>query len=65
MTTFRVPDMTCEACIRALTGAVQEVDATATLAANLDTKRVTVISGEAPGTLVKAMEDAGFTVEAA
>ena len=65
MTTFRVPDMTCEACIRALTNAVRDVDETAALAADLGTKRVTVISGEAPETLAKAMEDAGFTVEAA
>ena len=64
MTTFRVPDIHCEGCISAMTAAVRE-DPTATLAANLDTKRVTVISGEALETLTRAIEDAGFTVEIA
>ena len=65
MPEFRVTDMTCDACVRALTGAVRAVDGTATLTADMATKRVRVISVGDAAALARAMEDAGFTVEAA
>ena len=65
MPTFLVTGMTSEDCIHALTGAVRTLDETAALAANLETRRVTVISGEDPEALMKVMEEAGFTVEPA
>ena len=65
MPDFRVPDMHCDGCIRALTGAVQGVDASATLNADLDSKHVQIGSSARPETLAEAMRDAGFDVEAA
>jgi len=64
MPDFGVPDMHCDGCIRALTGAVQGVDGQATLNANLDTKLVHVTSTASPQALAEAMRDAGFDVEA-
>jgi len=64
MPDFRVPDMHCDGCIRALTGAVQEVDRQATLNADLDTKLVHVASAASPQALAEAMREAGFDVEA-
>ena len=49
-------------CVKALTGAVHDVDASATLDANLETKHIRVASTAAPETLAEAMRDAGFTV---
>ncbi|MBN8871487.1 MAG: heavy-metal-associated domain-containing protein [Rhodospirillales bacterium] len=65
MPAFRVTDMTCEGCVRALTAAVKDVDAGATLQADLQSKQVTVASTATPDALAGAMREAGFTVEAA
>ena len=65
MPDFRVPDMHCDGCIRALTGAVRGVDGQATLAADLETKQVQVTSTASFAALAEAMRDAGFDVEAA
>jgi copper chaperone len=62
MPDFTVSDMTCSGCVKALTGAVHDVDASATLDANLETKHIRVASQAAPETLAEAMRDAGFTV---
>ncbi|MGE0225039.1 MAG: heavy-metal-associated domain-containing protein [Acetobacteraceae bacterium] len=64
MPVFRVPDMTCSGCVRALTGAVKDVDADASVEADLDSKRITVASSAAPDALAAAMREAGFTVDA-
>lgn len=64
MPAFRVTDMTCDGCIRALTAAVKDVDAGATLQADLTSKQVQVASSAAPDALAAAMREAGFTVEA-
>ncbi len=63
MPNFHVSDMTCSGCVRAITGAVHDVDAAATVDTNLDTKLVRVSSTAAPEVLADAMRDAGFTVE--
>ncbi len=65
MPVFRVPDMTCSGCVRAVTGAIQEIDADAKVDADLDSKQVNVTSNAASDALAAAMRDAGFTVEAA
>ena len=65
MVVFRVPEMHCEGCIRSLTGAVRDVDAAATVEADLDTKQVRVTSAAPAASLADAMRDAGFDVEAA
>lgn len=63
MIQFRVPDIHCEGCIRALTGAVRDLDAAATLHADLDTKVVRVETSAGVAAVAEAMRDAGFDVE--
>ena len=65
MPEFRVTDMTCDACVRALTAAVRSVDAAASLTADLTTKHVAVASAKPAAALAGAMREAGFAVEAA
>ncbi|MGE0418276.1 MAG: heavy-metal-associated domain-containing protein [Acetobacteraceae bacterium] len=65
MPVFRVPDMTCSGCVRAVTGAIQDIDSAAKVDADLESKQVRVTSTAAPDALAEAMRDAGFTVEAA
>ena len=62
MPQFRVSDMTCSGCVKAITGAVQDLDAAATVDANLDTKQVAIASTVPAAALAEAMRDAGFTV---
>jgi copper chaperone len=59
---LRVPDMHCDGCIRALTGAVRGVDDQATLEADLTSRQVRVASAAAPEALAAAMRDAGIDV---
>jgi copper chaperone CopZ len=65
MSQFRVPDIHCDGCIRALTGAVKDLDDKATLHADLTTKLVRVDTSAGDAAVAEAMRDAGFTVEAA
>ena len=65
MPIFRVADMTREACVRALTGAVRDLDGTASLEADLATKRGTIASTRNTAALAHAMEAVGFTAEPA
>jgi copper chaperone len=65
MPVFRVPEMHCDGCVRALTGAVREVDDQATLQADFDNHEVRVASTAAPAALAEAMREAGFEVEVA
>ncbi len=60
---FSVPDMDCGACVRAITEAVHRLDATASVAADLASKYVS-IDTDTPADFGKAIEDAGFTVAA-
>lgn len=64
MPDFHVPDMTCQGCVRALTGALHDVDASAVVQADVETKQVHVVSDAPVGALAEAIRDAGFTVEA-
>jgi copper chaperone len=63
MSQFRVPDIHCEGCIRALTGAVRELDDKAILQADLTTKLVSVETTVGSEAVAEAMRDAGFSVE--
>ena len=62
MPAFRISDMTCDGCIRALTAAVKDVDAAADLRADLGAGTVQVSSTADTHALAEAMRDAGFTV---
>jgi copper chaperone len=65
MPDFVVSDMTCDACVRAITHAVHSVDPAAGVAVDLAAKRVRVDSAAPSAALAEAMDDAGFTVQAA
>jgi copper chaperone len=65
MVTFKVPDMHCEGCVRSLTGALRDVDAAATIEADLTARVVRVGSSASPDALAEAMRDAGFEVTTA
>jgi copper chaperone len=60
---FLVSDIHCDGCIRAMTGAVRELDDKATLQADLTTKLVRVQSTATDASVAGAIRDAGFTVE--
>jgi copper chaperone len=65
MTRFTIPDMTCEGCVASVTRAVRALDATARVAADLESHTVEVDSPIAAETLAAAIADAGFTVHPA
>ena len=65
MTELRVSDIHCDGCIRAMTGAVRDLDDKATLHADLTTKLVRVDTTASDEAVADAICDAGFTVEAA
>ena len=62
MPDFTVSDMTCSGCVKALTGAVHDIDARATVDANLETKHIRIASAASAEALADSMRDAGFTV---
>jgi copper chaperone len=63
MLTFHIPDMHCDGCIRSLTKALQSVDQSATLQADLNACTVTANTTANRDAVAAAFEDAGFTVE--
>jgi copper chaperone CopZ len=62
---FTVPEMDCASCVKSITDAVHRVDAGAHVAADLATKRVVVGSDLEAEAVIKAIESAGFDVQAA
>ena len=58
---FHVPDMSCEGCVRAITRAVQGIDAEAGVSADLPAHRVRITSDHPAAELEAAIRDAGFT----
>jgi copper chaperone len=65
MTLFHVPDIHCDGCIRALTGAARGLDAHATVHADLQTKQVQVTAAATDEAIAAAFREAGFDVEPA
>jgi copper chaperone CopZ len=65
MTRFTIPDMTCEGCVGSVTRAVQAVDATARVAADLESHTVEIDSPFAAEAIAAAIAEAGFTVRPA
>jgi copper chaperone len=57
-----VPDMACSACAETITKAVHEVDMSASVEANPETKAVVIDSSAADADLKQAIADAGYTV---
>jgi copper chaperone len=65
MTTVRVTDIHCDACIRSMTSVVRELDQAASVDADLDSKLVHVTTTAGDAAVTQALEAAGFTVEPA
>lgn len=65
MLNFKVPDMHCDGCVAAVTKAVRALDPTASVAVDLATHTVNVTSAQPAKAIAAAIEDAGFSVEAA
>jgi copper chaperone len=61
MTRFTVPDMHCDGCVRAITGAIRGVDAAADLRIDLATHLVEIRSSQPDAALEAAID--GFTVQ--
>lgn len=59
---FTVPDMDCGGCVRSITEAIHQLDATAKVEANLESKNVAVTGTADSKVYEKAIEDAGFSV---
>jgi copper chaperone len=60
MIQFSIPDMSCGHCVKAVTEAVQSVDAQAKVQVDLGTKQVKVESQAAREQLVQALVEAGY-----
>jgi copper chaperone len=60
---FQVNGMTCGGCARAITNAVESVDAAATVQVDLAAKRVTIDPAADTAKLQSAIEDAGYEVQ--
>lgn len=61
---FEVGGMSCGHCVKAVTTAVQEIDAQARVDVALDTGRVTVESSQPRDAIAKAIEAAGYPTSA-
>ncbi len=62
---FDIPNMDCKGCVTSITDAVHRIDATASVAADLETKRVVIGGSGEVKDFIAAIEGAGFTVKAA
>ncbi len=64
MTEFKVAGMSCQHCVKAITQAIQALDAQAQVEVDLDAGRVKVDSTQTSAALQAAINEAGYTVEA-
>jgi copper chaperone len=65
MSRFSVPDMHCDACVRAITDAVHRIDPAAHVVVDLPHLTVDVRSSQPDAALAEAIDGAGFTVQSA
>ncbi|MBM0742157.1 heavy-metal-associated domain-containing protein [Phormidium sp. CLA17] len=59
---FNVPNMACSACATTITNAVTSIDSTATVDADLKTKRVKIDTQQPEATVKEEIVAAGHTV---
>jgi copper chaperone len=58
---FTLPDMTCEGCVRAVTGAIRALDPDATLTFDLPAHQVRIATSQQSAPVEAALRDAGFS----
>ena len=63
MIEFKVGDMTCSHCVRAVTEAVREAEPEARVYVDLETKRVRVEGASGSQKVAGAIREAGYTPE--
>lgn len=61
---FTVQGMSCGHCVKAVTKALQQLDAQAHVQVDLDTQQVTVESSQTREALAQAIADEGYAVAA-
>lgn len=61
MISLHIPNMNCGGCVRGVTVAIREVDATARVEPDLTARTITVETTVAEPHLRKALAEAGFT----
>jgi copper chaperone CopZ len=61
MLRFSIPDMHCGKCTAKIETAVQDLDPTALITFDLETRQVEIDSADPAADLVKAIEHAGFS----
>jgi copper chaperone len=57
---FQLPTMTCGHCVKAVTAAIQAVDAQAKVAIDLPTHQVQVDTAASQAQLAEALKEAGY-----
>lgn len=60
-TIFKVPDISCQHCVDAITKEVTAVEGVSDVAIDLDSKTVSVVGGESSA-VVAAIDEAGYDV---
>ena len=60
MITLTINDMTCGGCVASISRVVKNLDAAATVTADVATKRVTVETKNDACTIIAAISEAGF-----
>ena len=58
---FKVPDMACDVCAKAITQAVLALDSQATVKADPQTKQVTIETQASESSVRDAIADAGYS----
>lgn len=61
MISLHIPNMTCGGCVRGVTAAIREVDATARVEPDLTARTVAVDTTSTEARLRTALAEAGFT----
>ena len=61
---FKVPNMACSACATTIANAIAAIDSTATVAADPQTKHVTIETQLSEAAVKQAIVAAGYTVAA-
>lgn len=64
MIELSIKDMTCGGCVAGITKVVKALDASATVDANVGTKRVRIDSAAGKDAVIAAIADAGYHPEA-
>ena len=65
MYSYKVPDMSCDHCVAAITKAVRNVDASADVKADLSAGKVTVRTDAPSSRIEDALREAGYPAEQA